>query len=47
MAIKEIIKLIEYYIQTAGQSPLYTELVQDLKSKFKNIHTLKVITMFF
>lgn len=33
MAIKEIIKTIEYYRQTAVSSPIYVELINDLKSK--------------
>jgi len=28
MAIKEIVKLIEYFIKTIGQSPVYEQLIQ-------------------
>lgn len=33
MAIKEVIKTIEYYRQTAVSSPVYVELIKDLRSK--------------
>lgn len=35
MSIKEVIKLIDFYIQSAiVKSPLQVELIQDLKCKF-------------
>lgn len=33
MAIKEIVKLIEYFVKTVGQSPVYVQLIQDKNGK--------------
>lgn len=33
MAIKELIKLIEYYLQITKHSLMYVNLIQELKSK--------------
>lgn len=37
LAIKEVIKLIEFYRQTAVKSPLYAELINDLKCELSII----------
>lgn len=35
MAIKEVIKTIEFYRQTTVGSPLYMEIIKDIKSKLR------------
>jgi len=37
MAIKEVIKTIEFYRQTAVESPIYAELIKDLQSKYNTL----------
>lgn len=49
MAIKEVIKTIEYYRQTAVSSPIYVELINYLRSKlhvYKTCHVNKYIYIY-
>lgn len=39
MAIKEVIKTIEFYRLTAVKSPIYAELIKDLKSMLSIYNT--------